>query len=113
MNDKEKAALLAIKLEGEVGTSPHSRQAIEEAFLEMAAWKDKEMQETIEVAEDHAFFAGSETMREKLMIKTINTDAFIEKACEWLKNNVTYTHPRTGETKCVVNLNAFIDAMKG
>lgn len=103
MTNESKAAELALKLEGEIGTSPHSRQAIEEAFLEMAAWKDKEMQETIEVAEEHAYFAGSENTRKK----------FIEKACEWLKNNVTYTHPRTGETKCVVNLNAFIDAMKG
>ena len=42
-----------------------------------------------------------------------NNNSVIEKACEWLKNNVVYTHPRTGETKCVVNLNAFIDAMKG
>lgn len=65
MTNEEKASELAIKLEGEVGTSPHSRQAIEEAFLEMAEWKDKEMQEKIEVAEDHAFFAGSCREREK------------------------------------------------
>ena len=65
MTNIEKASELAIKLEGEIGTSPNSRQAIEEAFLEMAEWKDKEMQETIEVAEDHAFFAGSYKEREK------------------------------------------------
>lgn len=41
MNDKEKASELTLKLEGEIGTSPHSRQAIEEAIIEMAEWKDK------------------------------------------------------------------------
>lgn len=45
MNDKEKAAELALKLEGEIGTSPHSRQAIEEAFIEMAKWKDEQYKE--------------------------------------------------------------------
>jgi len=35
----------------------------------------------------------------------------IEKACKWLKNNCTYTHPRTGKETCVVNLNAFKKAM--
>lgn len=69
MTNKEKASELALKLEGEIGTSPHSRQAIEAAFLEMAAWKDKEMQETIEVAEDHAFFAGSDREREKFALE--------------------------------------------
>lgn len=48
-----------------------------------------------------------------LEVEEVNSDAVIEKACDWLKNNVIYTHPRTGETKCVVNLNAFRDAMKG
>lgn len=46
MNDKEKAEELVIKLEGEIGTSPHSRQAIEEAILEMAEWKDKQFEDT-------------------------------------------------------------------
>ena len=36
----------------------------------------------------------------------------IEKACEWLKENVTFKNPRTGETKCVVNLQNFKQAMK-
>ena len=40
-------------------------------------------------------------------------NAFIEKACEWLKKNVTYMHPRKGTEECVVNLNAFIESMKG
>jgi len=41
MENEEKAALLSIKLEGEIGTSTHSRQSIEESFVEMAKWKDK------------------------------------------------------------------------
>lgn len=69
MTNESKASELALKLECEIGTSPHSRQAIEEAFLEMAEWKDKEMQETIEVAEDHAFFAGSDRGREKFALE--------------------------------------------
>lgn len=35
---EKKAKEMAIKLEGEIGTSPHSRQAIEESMLEMAAF---------------------------------------------------------------------------
>ena len=46
MTNESKAAELAIKIEGEIGTSPHSRQAIEEAFLEMAEWKDKQFEDT-------------------------------------------------------------------
>ena len=45
MTNKEKAIELALKLEGEIGTSPHSRQAIEETFIEMAEWKDQQYKE--------------------------------------------------------------------
>ena len=45
MTNKEKAIELALKLEGEIGTSPHSRQAIEETFIEMAKWKDQQYKE--------------------------------------------------------------------
>lgn len=45
MTNKEKASELAIKLEGEIGTSPHSRLPIEEAFLEMSTWKDQHFEE--------------------------------------------------------------------
>lgn len=45
MTNEDKSAELAIKLEGEIGTSPHSRQAIEETFLEMAAWKDQQFED--------------------------------------------------------------------
>lgn len=37
----------------------------------------------------------------------------IDKAVEWLKENVTYTHPRKGTEECAVNITAFIEAMKG
>lgn len=40
----------------------------------------KDVNEIIKTAEDHAYFAGSENTREKL----------IDKACEWLLNNVRY-----------------------
>lgn len=40
--------------------------------------KVAELEEQVKTAEDHAYFAGSENMREKL----------ISKACEWLKNNL-------------------------
>lgn len=46
MTDKQKSSELTIKLEGEIGTSPHSRQAIEEAFIEMAEWKDEQFEDT-------------------------------------------------------------------
>lgn len=102
MSDKEKAAELAIKLEGEIGTSPHSRQAIEEAFLEMAAWKDEEMQKTIEVAEDHAFFAGSYREREKFEDEKdeIKTDAKKELAWE--------IHKKISEGASIADLDDYI-----
>ena len=50
MTNKNKAAELAIKLEGEIGTSPHSRQAIEEAFVEMADWNDKKTESKLRKA---------------------------------------------------------------
>ena len=40
-------------------------------------------------------------------------EKFIEKACEWMKDNITYTHPRKGTEECVVNLEKFKDFMKG
>ena len=40
-------------------------------------------------------------------------EKFIEKACEWMKDNITYTHPRKGTEECVVNLEKLKDYMKG
>ena len=47
------------------------------AFIVGAQWQKEQYQPTIELAENHAYFAGSENTREKL----------IDKACEWLKDN--------------------------
>jgi len=46
-------------------------------------------------------------------IEYIRTDAFIEKAVKYLKDNVTYIHPRKGTKECIVNIPKFIDYMKG
>ena len=40
-------------------------------------------------------------------VEYIRTDAFIEKACEWLRKNCTYTHPRKGTEECAVNIPRF------
>jgi len=40
-------------------------------------------------------------------------DSFIEKACKWLKDNITYIHPRKGTKECIVNLAKFKNYMKG
>lgn len=48
-----------------------------DAFKCGAKWQKEQDQSTIELAEDHAYFAGSENTREKL----------IEKACEWIRYN--------------------------
>lgn len=44
MTITEKALELTLKLEGEIGTSPHSRQAIEETIIKMATWKDMQFE---------------------------------------------------------------------
>lgn len=36
----------------------------------------------------------------------------INKACEWLNKNVVEYHPRKGELRPIVNINAFRDAME-
>lgn len=50
MTNKEKASELTLKLEGEIGTSPHSRQAIEEAIIEMAKIKDEQIKSKLQNA---------------------------------------------------------------
>lgn len=34
-----------------------------------------------------------------------------EKMCDWLKKNVTFTHPRKGTEECPINFGALNDAM--
>ena len=43
-----------------------------QAFKAGAKWKEKEMQSTIELAEDHAMLAGMEKMKEEMMKKAID-----------------------------------------
>lgn len=46
-------------------------------------------------------------------IEYARTDAFIEKACKWIKDNITYIHPRKGTEECMFNLITFKDYMRG
>jgi hypothetical protein len=46
-------------------------------------------------------------------IEYTRTDAFIEKACKWIKDNITYIHHRKGTEECMFNLITFKDYMKG
>lgn len=46
-------------------------------------------------------------------IEYIRKDAFIEKACKYLKENATYTHPRKGTEECIINIPKFIEYIKG
>ena len=64
--------------------------------------KVAELEEQVKTAEDHAYFAGSEAMREEL----------IEKACEWL-NGVIYDymsiHNGNVDTSVYIDDNKFIE----
>lgn len=75
---------------------------IKQACLEMAKWKDEQMQETIEVAEDHAFFAGSYREREKFEDEKdeIKTDAKKELAWE--------IHKKISEGASIADLDDYI-----
>ena len=42
----------------------------------------------------------------------ITREEMIDKFCEWVKNNVTYIHPRKGTEECVINLSKLKEAMK-
>ena len=55
--------------------------------------KVAELEEQVKTAEDHAYFAGSEAMRDKL----------IEKACKWL-NGAIYEYIN------LENVDTFIDS---
>ena len=35
----------------------------------------------------------------------------LDKVVEWMKKNLTYTHPRKGVETCMVNIGVFLDAM--
>lgn len=42
----------------------------------------------------------------------IAREEVIDKFCEWVKKNVTYTHPRKGTEECVINLGKLKEAMR-
>lgn len=42
----------------------------------------------------------------------IAREEVIEKACEWLLKNVTYTHPRKGTKECIVNIAKLKDDLR-
>lgn len=42
----------------------------------------------------------------------IEREEMINKFCEWLKKNATYTHPRKGTKECIVNIAKLKDDLK-
>jgi len=42
----------------------------------------------------------------------IEREEMIDKFCEFVKKNVTYTHPRKGTQECVINLDKLKEAMR-
>ena len=42
----------------------------------------------------------------------IEKEEMIDKFCEWVKENVTYIHPRKGTEECVINLGKLKEAMR-
>lgn len=42
-----------------------------------------------------------------------NEERLINKVCDWLSKNATYTHPRKGTEECIVNISRFKEAMIG
>lgn len=39
-------------------------------------------------------------------------EEMIDKIVEWLKNNVTYTHPRKGTKECLINIAKLKDDLR-
>lgn len=79
--EKEKANYLAIRLEGEIGTSPHSLQSIEEALIEMGAWKEREVIEraiNFIKANTHDFYDGFHYGEYMISNGLISQDSFIK-----------------------------------
>ncbi len=52
-------------------------------------------------------------LTDNIKIEYVRKDVFIEKVVKYLKDNVTYIHPRKGTKECIVNIPKFIDYMKG
>ena len=71
--DLEKAAVEAFKQIVDSGNNNFL-----EIFKAGAEWKEKEMQSTIELVEDHAILAGMNKMEQQIMEKNFVTDAFVD-----------------------------------
>lgn len=73
-----------------------------------------ETPEKIYVTECMLFATNPEiTLPKNDKIEYTRTDTFIEKACKYLKENATFTHPRKGTEECIINIPKFIEYMKG
>lgn len=73
---------------------------IERAYI--AGWDacEAESIEIIKTAEDHAYFAGSEAMREEL----------IEKACEWLRHYQEYPNHDISAEALIVGFRKYMES---
>ena len=72
-----------------------------ETKMEVVKLMPKEYTKAEADAFKHGFFLGAKSEREEM----------IDKFCEWVKKNVTYTHPRKGTEECIINLSKFKEAM--
>lgn len=50
---------------------------IKDAFIDGAKWQEEKDQETIKLAEDHAFLAGAVNEREKMMKEAVDADVML------------------------------------
>ena len=55
---------------------PDLRRELSDCARHFANWQKEQDKETIELAEDHAMFAGMEKMREQMMAKAIDAHCF-------------------------------------
>ena len=80
--DLEKAASIFARKDSEEISNPanfyYTVADKVRVFKAGAKWKEEEMQSIIELAEDHAMFAGMEKMKEQLMTKAIDAEVKID-----------------------------------
>lgn len=66
----------AIQYAGKHAPYDDAMDEVKEAFKAGAKWQKQQDKETIEIAEDHAMFAGMEKMREQMMKDAIDGEIF-------------------------------------
>jgi hypothetical protein len=71
------------------------------AYKAGARWQKQQDEHTIWKLSSANYDKGYEKGKEEMKQKMI----------EWLKENVTYTHPRKGTKECLINISALKDAM--